>query len=98
MKIRAYSAAAGSQVPRPRLDSAARPSYIPRLGWHRSSVVEQGNHNPLVAGSNPAGATIFQKILSAPERRPGNAVSAELQAGFRFRRFLRNRTQDHGAE
>ena len=25
--------------------------------WHRSSAVEQGNHNPLVGGSNPSGAT-----------------------------------------
>ena len=31
--------------------------YLARLGWRRSSAVEQGNHNPLVAGSNPAGAT-----------------------------------------
>src|SRR5256885_10974725 len=30
--------------------------YIPRP-WQRSSVVEQGNHNPLVGGSNPSAAT-----------------------------------------
>ena len=28
-----------------------------RLMWQRSSVVEQGNHNPLVGGSNPSAAT-----------------------------------------
>ena len=28
------------------------------LDWQRSSVVEQGNHNPLVGGSNPSAATI----------------------------------------
>ncbi len=27
-------------------------------GWLRSSAVEQGNHNPLVGGSNPSAATI----------------------------------------
>jgi hypothetical protein len=31
--------------------------------WHRSSAVEQGNHNPLVGGSNPSGATIPIKGL-----------------------------------
>ena len=29
-----------------------------RIGWRRSSAVEQGNHNPLVGGSNPPAATI----------------------------------------
>ncbi len=28
-----------------------------RIGWRRSSAVEQGNHNPLVGGSNPPAAT-----------------------------------------
>ena len=28
------------------------------IGWRRSSAVEQGNHNPLVGGSNPPAATI----------------------------------------
>jgi hypothetical protein len=27
--------------------------------WRRSSAVEQGNHNPLVGGSNPPAATSF---------------------------------------
>jgi hypothetical protein len=27
--------------------------------WQRSSVAEQGTHKPLVAGSNPAAATLF---------------------------------------
>ena len=30
-----------------------------RIGWRRSSAVEQGNHNPLVGGSNPPAATIY---------------------------------------
>jgi hypothetical protein len=32
--------------------------------WQRSSVVEQGTHKPLVAGSNPAAATIKLKSAS----------------------------------
>ena len=36
-----------------------------RIGWRRSSAVEQGNHNPLVGGSNPPAATIepVEKML-----------------------------------
>ena len=35
-----------------------RPLHRPLLGFRqRSSVVEQGNHNPLVGGSNPSAAT-----------------------------------------
>ena len=33
----------------------------PPVGWRRSSAVEQGNHNPLVGGSNPSAATIFSR-------------------------------------
>src|SRR5208337_26280 len=35
----------------------------PLCGWRRSSAVEQGNHNPLVGGSNPPAATIQIQIL-----------------------------------
>src|SRR5579883_685232 len=37
----------------------------PSYRWQRSSVVEQGNHNPLVGGSNPSAATILPLV------RPG---------------------------
>ncbi len=41
-----------------RLQSAY--SFPPRKErWQRSSAVEQGNHNPLVGGSNPSAATKF---------------------------------------
>ena len=46
--------------PGARCLTGVRPApYIPRLAglWQRSSVVEQGNHNPLVGGSNPSAAT-----------------------------------------
>lgn len=34
--------------------------------WQRSSAVEQGNHNPLVGGSNPSAATKFSNLSEAP--------------------------------
>src|SRR5882762_6518 len=46
--------------------------------WHRSSAVEQGNHNPLVGGSNPSGATNPLKHLAknlacgGPQKSPGD--------------------------
>ena len=42
--------------------------YLP-AHWLGSSAVEQGNHNPLVGGSNPSSATIlrFQKIPERPK-------------------------------
>jgi hypothetical protein len=44
----------------PGLDVAGCGGYVRCLsaGWRRSSAVEQGNHNPLVGGSNPSAATI----------------------------------------
>ena len=39
------------------IDSPTENSYN-NVRWQRSSVVEQGTHKPLVAGSNPAAATI----------------------------------------
>ena len=33
------------------------------LFWARSSTVEQGTHNPLVVGSNPAGPTTSQILI-----------------------------------
>ena len=43
------------------VDAAGEADYLRalRIGWRRSSAVEQGNHNPLVGGSNPPAATIF---------------------------------------
>src|SRR5580658_1829615 len=43
--------------------------YFPRLPdrWRRSSAVEQGNHNPLVGGSNPPAATISRQYPLHPE-------------------------------
>src|SRR5258708_7800314 len=39
--------------------------------WRGSSVVEQGNHNPLVGGSNPSPATILSfSSLRANARAP----------------------------
>ena len=53
-------------------------------GWQRSSVVEQGNHNPLVGGSNPSAATINKKpafmagfLLIAVERDLNGVHDAE---------------------
>ncbi len=51
------------------IDASARLRHIPppgrgpvQAGWQRSSVVEQGNHNPLVGGSNPSAATISHRF------------------------------------
>lgn len=43
-----------------------RALYLPMClvpPWQRSSAVEQGNHNPLVGGSNPSAATINNVFL-----------------------------------
>ena len=53
------------------------PIRMPLLDWQRSSVVEQGNHNPLVGGSNPSAATTITVlgcdggVLFANARTPG---------------------------
>ncbi len=40
-------------------DPFRRRIVFEKVGWACSSAVEQGAHNPLVAGSNPAGPTSF---------------------------------------
>ena len=67
----------------PKLDRSGPATLHPRLRgpslnrrvrpvWHRSSAVEQGNHNPLVGGSNPSGATIHSRPVRARmnDKRP----------------------------
>src|SRR5580704_4215099 len=63
----------------PRLTGGVSWGYFPRLrvGWRRSSAVEQGNHNPLVGGSNPPAATI--------PKRPPRSWGASSTAGSNAR-------------
>jgi hypothetical protein len=67
----------------PRL-AVARSGRAARMAWRRSSAVEQGNHNPLVGGSNPSAATIPIAFLACfhgfPPDIPGKYVteSADL--------------------
>ena len=52
---------------------------IRRMVGRRSSAVEQGNHNPLVPGSNPGAATIQHteialEVASSARRTRGGPV------------------------
>src|SRR5580692_8332485 len=68
IRSRACSAAAGSHA-NANLDTPTTRPYTPSLlGFrHRSSAVEQGNHNPLVGGSNPSGATKSERARKLAE-------------------------------
>ena len=65
------------------VDVPRRGAVCPRpsaMGWRRSSAVEQGNHNPLVGGSNPPAATIrssiFKELWGRLPFRGGNNMLA----------------------
>src|SRR5262245_41025174 len=60
---------------------------MPALRWRRSSVVEQGNHNPCVGGSNPPGATnlltMDPKLIFDVGVHRGDDSAYYLHKGFR---------------
>src|SRR3954470_12151853 len=60
----------------------------PLAGWRRSSAVEQGNHNPLVGGSNPSAATIWSLPRAVMLVMPG-----EYPAGKPVGRWGRSRSR-----
>ena len=46
--------------------------------WAYSSTAEQGTHNPLVAGSNPAGPTLADCVSASDKRNKKSVLVPEF--------------------